>query len=344
MFKRAYVLSAPLLLLLLLAACGTPSPTPTSGTGGGTGGTGNTTPAPSTPPVGTPVPAGSATPTLPAGQKPPRPVPDPAAVAAGAPLRATLLEQIEAYEREVARCNSIGTPIVSCNVTGFEAVRPTSPELAAYMSWYSTIKQCSSDGKGGYIATMMFVYSSPEELREPGLLDVYVSGTPWCGQTRPEGSPSATPSARPGTPQATPTVPAGQRPPRPTPDPAAVAAGAPLRATLLAQIDTAAQRCAATPTTSSQGCQIFPGHEGVGDELADYLNWHSSIAQCSSDGKGGYIFTLALRASTPEQLRDPAMLDVYVANTRWCGLTGSATVKPSAVPGMPSTAPATPTR
>jgi hypothetical protein len=120
-------------------------------------------------------------------------VPDPADVAAGAPLRATLLAQIEEYEREVAKCNTTGTPVVRCTATGFEAVRPNSPELAAYMSWYSTIRQCSSDGKGGYIATAMFVFSSPDELREPGLLDVYVSGTPWCGQARSEASPRATP-------------------------------------------------------------------------------------------------------------------------------------------------------
>ena len=165
--KRLATLAAPLLLLVVLAACGTPNATPTGDTSGGTGGPGSTTP-------GTPVPA---------GQKPPRPVPDPADVAAGAPLRAILLAQIEEYAREVAKCNSIGTPVVRCTATGFEAVRPNSPELAAYMSWFSTIRQCSSDGKGGYIATMMFVYSSPQELREPGLLDVYVSGTPWCGYT-----------------------------------------------------------------------------------------------------------------------------------------------------------------
>ena len=120
-------------------------------------------------------------------------MPDPADVAAGASLRATLLAQIEEYEREAAKCNSLGTPVVSCSVTGFEAVRPHSPELAAYVSWYSFITQCSSDGKGGYIATMTFVYSSPEELRESDLLDVYVSGTPWCGQTRP-AEPKAPPT------------------------------------------------------------------------------------------------------------------------------------------------------
>jgi hypothetical protein len=213
MFKRAAPLTAPLLLLLLLAACGTPSATPT----GTTGGNNSAAPPASSSPAGTPVPAPSApaTPTLPAGQKPPRPVPDPAAVAAGAPLRATLLAQIDDYASEVAKCQRVGTPIVSCNLTGFEAVRPHSPELAAYMSWYSFIQQCSSDGKGGYIATMMYIYSPPDELRDPGLLDIYVSGTPWCGQTRPDASPAATPSAlpsaRPATPSATPATPAGQR-------------------------------------------------------------------------------------------------------------------------------------
>ena len=202
MFIRTRRLFAPLLLLLLLAACGTPGATPTgTAPAGGAGGTGGTTtpgsPVPAgTPPAATPIPA---SPTLPSGQKPPRPVPDQAAVAAGAPLRAILLAQLDEYEREVARCNSIGTPVISCNVTAFTAIQPHTPELAAYMSWYSFIKQCSSDGKGGYIATMMYIYSSPAELREPGLLDVYVSGTPWCGQARPATTIPATPPATPRT-------------------------------------------------------------------------------------------------------------------------------------------------
>lgn len=330
MFKRLHLLSTPLLLALLLAACGTPNTTPTGNTGGAA-------PPSSAPSPGTPVPNAPATPTLPAGQKPPRPVPSPAEIAAGAPLRATLLTQLDRYASEVAKCQSVGTPIVSCNVTGFEAVRPSSPELAAYMSWYSFIKQCSSDGKGGYIATLMFVYSSPDELRDPGLLDVYVSGTPWCGQTHPNSSPSAAPSTRPATPNATPTSPSGQRPPRPIPDPAAVAAGAPLRAPLLAQIAAAEQRCAATPTPTSSGCRIGLTGGTNGAELNAYIGWYNSIAQCSSDGKGGYIFTLMLMTFTPEQLRDPGMLDVYVANTPWCGLTGSSTVKPSATPAPRAT-------
>ena len=195
MFTRTRPLCAPLLLLLLIAACGTPSaaPTATAPVGGAAGGVGGTaTPGrpvqATTPPPATPAPA---SPTLPGGQKPPRPVPDQAAVAAGAPLRAILLAQLDEYEREVAKCASVGTPVISCNTTAFSAIQPRTPELAAYMNWYSFIRQCSSDGKGGYIATMMFVYSSPAELREPELLDVYVSGTPWCGQTRP--ATSATP-------------------------------------------------------------------------------------------------------------------------------------------------------
>ena len=127
----------------------------------------------------------------------------------------------------------------------------------------------------------------------------------------------------------------------PTPDPAAVAAGATLRATLLAQIDAAERRCAATPTTAANGCQIAPGQPENGDELNAYANWYSSIAQCASDGQGGFIFTLMLRASTPAELRDPALLDVYVANAPWCGLTGSATVRPSARPAPASSVPAT---
>jgi hypothetical protein len=153
-------------LLLLLAACGQPSVTPHPGAGGATS------------PVGTP--------TLPAGQQPPRPVPDPAAVAAGASLRATLLAQIADYEREAATCAGVGTPTMNCASTALAAVRLRAPELAAYVSWYSTIERCISDGKGGYsfVETFAFIPPSPAALREPGTLDVYTSSTPWCGQTR----------------------------------------------------------------------------------------------------------------------------------------------------------------
>ncbi|MFN8539462.1 MAG: hypothetical protein U0232_18530 [Thermomicrobiales bacterium] len=218
----------------------------------------------------------------------------------------------------------VGTPIVSCNVTGFEAVRPNSPELTAYMSWYSFIKQCSSDGKGGYIATMMFVYSSPDELRDPAC-STSTSPAPLVRPDPPRVLPLGGPVTRPATPNATPTSPSGQRPPRPIPDPAAVAAGATLRATLLAQIAAAEQRCAATPTPASTGCYIYPLSAVNGPELNAYAYWYSFIAQCSSDGKGGYSFTAAPLSPSTEQLRDPGMLDVYVANTPWCGLTGSTT-------------------
>jgi hypothetical protein len=214
MRKRLALLASPLLLLLLLAACGNPGTTPTSGSGGAA-------PSSSAPPSGTPVPNAPATPTLPAGAKPPRPAPDPAAVAAGAPLRATLLAQIDDFAREVANCQSIGTPIVSCNVTGYEAVRPHSPELAAYVGWYSFIKQCSADGKGGYIATMMFIYPSPDEIRDPALLDVYVSGTP--GAARPAPMPRRQQFPLQPPPPRTPRPPrplaSARRAPRPIPPP-----------------------------------------------------------------------------------------------------------------------------
>lgn len=194
-------------LMLVLAGCGAATGTPMAvgGAGGAPSASGRSVPGGATPTAGA-TPAGTTTPPasgFPAGQRPPRPVPDPNAVAAGSALRATLLLQLAEYEREVARCASVGTPIVSCNVTGFEAVQPRSPELAAYMGWYSFIRQCASDGKGGFVATAMFIYSSPEELREPGLLDVYVANAPWCGSS---GGATVQPSARPVPPGATPTV------------------------------------------------------------------------------------------------------------------------------------------
>ncbi|MGN6756532.1 MAG: hypothetical protein ACTHMJ_09100 [Thermomicrobiales bacterium] len=167
MHNRAPILLVSLLLLLLLVACGLPGATPRPGAGG------------------TPPPA--STPTLPAGQKPPRPVPDPTAVATGASLRTTLLAQIDDYEREAATCAGVGTPTMNCASTALAALRSRAPDLAAYVSWYSTIERCISDGKGGYnfVETFAFIPPSPAALREPGTLDVYVSGTPWCDQTRP---------------------------------------------------------------------------------------------------------------------------------------------------------------
>jgi hypothetical protein len=165
MNARCSALLVPAALLLLLAACGTPS----------TGATATRVPV-------------AATPTLPRGQKPPRPVPDPAAVAAGAPLRAILLAQIDLYAQGLSPCTAAGTPVVSCGNATLRELRKQSPELDAYVTWRDAIWYCISDGKGGYtrINTVVYYPPTPEELREPATLDVYVSGTPWCDQTRPQ--------------------------------------------------------------------------------------------------------------------------------------------------------------
>ncbi|MFN8513712.1 MAG: hypothetical protein U0841_14220 [Chloroflexia bacterium] len=126
-------------------------------------------------------------PTLPAGQKPPRPVPDPAAVAAGAPLRATLLAQIDRFEAGLGQC-AARTPVPVCSGAVLRELGQQSPEFAAYVSWRDAIWYCVSDGRGGYTRINTFVYypPTPNELRDPATLDVYVSGTPWCNETRPK--------------------------------------------------------------------------------------------------------------------------------------------------------------
>jgi hypothetical protein len=169
MLTRATTLLAPALLLLLLAACAPPAPD---------------TPVPS--PTATRAPAATAS-SLPRGQKPPRPVPDPAAVAAGASLRTTLLAQIDDYARTQSPCTTTGTPVVTCSNAALRSLRPRLPELAAYVAWRDAIWYCISDGQGGYtrVNTAVYYPPTPDELREPATLDVYVSGTPWCDQTGP---------------------------------------------------------------------------------------------------------------------------------------------------------------
>jgi hypothetical protein len=169
MTTRATALLAPALLLLLLAACGTSA---ASATGPGATATGA---------------SAAATPSLPRGQKPPRPVPDPAEVAACAPLRASLLAQIDDLERHLTPCAATGTPVAACSTTALRGLRQRAPELAAYVAWRDAIWYCISDGQGGYTRMNTAVYHppTPDELREPGTLDVYVSGTPWCDQARP---------------------------------------------------------------------------------------------------------------------------------------------------------------
>jgi hypothetical protein len=105
--------------------------------------------------------------------------------------------------------------------------------------------------------------------------------------------------------------------PRPALAPAAVAAGAPQRATLLARIATAEGHCAAGAAVL---CHLAPGAAGNGPALNAYLAWYESIVQCHADGRGGYVFTAMRVTPTPDQLRDPAYLDTYSAGGRWCGL------------------------
>jgi hypothetical protein len=164
MRTRHATLVAPSLLLVLLVACGAPVAT---------------TPAAH--------PSAAAAPMLPAWQRPPRPVPAPSAVAAGAPLRAILLAQIDAYARDLIPCAAPGTPAVTCGLAIPADLRQRAPELEAYINWHDAIWYCTSDGQGGYTVINTFAYfpPTPDALRDPATLDVYVSGTPWCGVTGP---------------------------------------------------------------------------------------------------------------------------------------------------------------
>ena len=67
------------------------------------------------------------------------------------------------------------------------ATRERSTEFDAYVTWRDAIWYCISDGQGGYTRLNTFVYMPPtlDELRDPDRLDVYVSGTPWCGAAGP---------------------------------------------------------------------------------------------------------------------------------------------------------------
>ena len=148
-----------LALLLALAACGGPAAVPT----------------PSPPPPATPR----------SGRVPP-PTPDPAAVAAGAPLRATLLAQLDEYEREVcAATPGPATPVARTRACMVTADPRRHRELVAYAGWFGRVESCYYDEQapGGYriVPTLAPVLATPAQLREPWRLDLYVAGADWCG-------------------------------------------------------------------------------------------------------------------------------------------------------------------
>lgn len=122
----------------------------------------------------------------------PRPVPDPAAVAAGAPLRAALLAQLDAVERHRATV-AAGTAAPSA-ARGWDADFP--PELRAYGWWCNAVLQSAIGVEGGPLAGRYFRHAailllSFAELRDPALLDIYVSGIPWAGLAGPQHTPQS---------------------------------------------------------------------------------------------------------------------------------------------------------
>lgn len=176
MIGRLGLLMGGLVLLVCLAGCGavaTGTVAPSATVGGGTR------------PGATPTGAGLASPTATTAVAT-RAVVSPT-LPAGAPLRATLLAQIDRFEEGLGRC-AAGTPVPVCSGAVLRDLGQQSPEFAAYVSWRDAIWYCVSDGRGGYTRINTFVYypPTPNELRDPATLDVYVSGTPWCNETRPK--------------------------------------------------------------------------------------------------------------------------------------------------------------
>jgi hypothetical protein len=184
-----------LLIALLLAACGTLAGGSTSATA---------TPANATPAAATPIASPSAvaalTPTAPARvASPALPAPPPTV-----PSRATLLSQIDTYERESARCGT--TPGILCLHETLQALRSTDQELYAYAQWYIMVETCVSQSSD-LLACQARIYApTAAELRHPGTLDLYLINAPWCGFTSkcttnssatPRASTSPAPSATP---------------------------------------------------------------------------------------------------------------------------------------------------
>jgi hypothetical protein len=158
------------------------------------------------------------------------------------------------------------------------------------------------------------------------------SATPPAAAT-PSPSPSPTHAASP-TRSATPR--SGRVPP-PTPDPAAVVAGAPLRATLLAQIgEYERAACAGTATVRPSGspavvCRVNLQRGVVSSaqfpELVAYVAWLQWVEQSvySERSPTGYVFGAAVIYPTLDELRAPWRLDVYVSGAEWCGRRGPGT-------------------
>jgi hypothetical protein len=122
-------------------------------------------------------------------------------------------------------------------------------------------------------------------------------------------------------------------PGEPAPDPTRVAAGAPLRATLLAQLDELERRCwMATPAVPGGRCRLWGGTSSdagpgtVPAELVAYAHWYGTAWACEStienfEGtRAMYFGKAAMSYGTVDTLRAPYLLDAYVGGVMWCGL------------------------
>ena len=128
-----------------------------------------------------------------------------------------------------------------------------------------------------------------------------------------------------------------RRVPPPVPDPAALAAAAPLRAIILAQLAAAERRWAAVRSGVAPPNPTPSADADCAPQLRAYWHWCEAAMQSYVVEEGGEVLPghfrhMAILFLTPDDLRDPTKLDAYVSGTPWYGLTGPWIWPPLAPP------------